>query len=119
MKPPPPIAVPRVFVATMTMVLVPFAALFVVWLGAAMAHEPYTDWRQPDQPTLSCCNGDDCRPTRAYMHDDGRWRAWNGYMWLVVPWERVLPTDYAGDGRSHLCEKGTTIYCFSPGQVRG
>ena len=25
----------------------------------------------------------------------------------------------AGDGRSHLCEKGQFIYCFAPGEIRG
>jgi hypothetical protein len=68
--------------------------------------------------STSCCNNADCRPTRAYVDDNGRWRAWNGTMWLVVPWDRVLPTDFAGDGRSHLCEKGEFIYCFMPGEVR-
>jgi hypothetical protein len=45
--------------------------------------------------------------------------AWSGALWLLVPQERVLPTDYAGDGRSHLCEKEGFIYCFTPGEIRG
>ena len=49
---------------------------------------------------------------------DGQWRAWNGLRWLVVPSERVLPTDFAGDGRSHLCEKQDFIYCFTPAPPR-
>ena len=93
--------------------------LLLMSIGSALAHEPYTDWRQPDQPTLSCCNGDDCRPTRAFMGDDGRWRAWNGRKWLPVPPRKVLPTDLARDGRSHLCEKDEHIYCFSPTQPKG
>lgn len=60
---PPPIGLPRVFVATMVMGLVPLALLFVVWLGAAMAqsthHHPfhydfYRHWKQPGS-TASCC----------------------------------------------------------------
>lgn len=57
----------------------------------------------------------DCRPTRAYLENDGLWRAWNGAEWLVVPRDRVLPTDLAGDGRSHLCSRDTFVFCFSPG----
>ena len=102
------------------------AALAMMVLGLALmlaaqalAHDPYTNWRKPDNPGVSCCNNTDCRPTRAYMGDDGLWRAWDGAKWLTVPREVVLPTDYANDGRSHLCEQGGYIYCFTPGQVRG
>lgn len=93
------------------------------WLVAvpwpAWAHDPYSTWQQPDVPGMSCCNRDDCRPTRAYLGDDGRWRAWDGLGWLVVPPGKMLPTDLAGDGRSHLCERGGRVLCFTPGQVRG
>jgi hypothetical protein len=60
----------------------------------------------------------DCRPTRAFLTEEG-WRAWNGRAWLLVPVERVLPTDYAGDGRSHLCEQAGFVFCFSPAAPRG
>jgi len=93
--------------------------LALMWAAAAFGHDIYHQWRKPDNPSVSCCDNRDCRPTRAYMGDDGLWRAWNGDQWLIVPPSVVLPTDYAGDGRSHLCEQGTYIYCFSPGQVRG
>lgn len=85
----------------------------------ALAHDPYGSWRQPDNPAVSCCNGQDCRPTRAFLGDDGRWRAWNGTVWLTVPAGCVLPTDLAGDGRSHLCEVEGHIYCFSPTTPKG
>lgn len=93
--------------------------------GHAQQHDIYKDWKPPNNAGTSCCSAaqpdgsGDCRPTRAYMGDDGLWRAWNGYLWLTVPPERLLPPDFAGDGRSHLCEKATHIYCFTPGQVRG
>lgn len=95
----------------------------VIVFAVAIAHEawghgPYSDWTVPGNPNSSCCNDSDCRPTRAYVDDNGEWRAWNGVTWLVVPPERILPTDYAGDGRSHLCEKGGYIYCFTPGPPR-
>jgi hypothetical protein len=87
--------------------------------GHAQMHDTYKGWHPPNNQGTSCCNDNDCRPTRAYVDEEGRWRAWNGIMWLVVPWERVLPTDFAKDGRSHLCEQGGTIYCFTPGEIRG
>ena len=91
----------------------------LLWAGTVYGHDPYTDWRKPDNPSVSCCSNNDCRPTRAYMGDDGLWRAWDGAKWLTVPKEVVLPTDYGQDGRSHLCESGSFIFCFTPGQVRG
>lgn len=84
----------------------------------AHAHDIYRDWKPPNNPSTSCCNDSDCRPTRAYLDDLGRWRAWDGSMWLVVPSERVLPADFAKDGRSHLCEKGGFVYCFTPAEPR-
>lgn len=86
--------------------------------GHAEMHDVYKNWHPPKNPYVSCCNNADCRPTRAFLADDGHWRAWNGSTWLVIPSERVLPTDYAGDGRSHLCEQEGYVYCFTPGQIR-
>lgn len=91
----------------------------IVWATEGHGHDIYHQWRKPDNPTVSCCNNTDCRPTRAYMGDDGLWRAWDGDKWLTVPAAVVLPTDYGQDGRSHICEAGGYIYCFTPGQVRG
>lgn len=94
--------------------------LFVLIVGFAvhaLAHDIYKNWSPPNNPKTSCCNDGDCRPTRAY-YEDGYWWAWNGFGWLRVPPDRVLPTDYAGDGRSHLCERALQIYCFTPGQPR-
>jgi hypothetical protein len=87
--------------------------------GHAGMHDIYKLWHPPLNPGTSCCNNSDCRPTRAFVDDDGHWRAWNGAAWLQVPQDRVLPPNYAGDGRSHLCEKEAFIYCFTPGEIRG
>ena len=84
----------------------------------ARSHDIYKDWRKPDNPAVSCCNDSDCRPTRAYMGEDGLWRVWIDGKWVAVPRDVVLPTDYAKDGRSHVCEKGGHFYCFTPGEVR-
>jgi len=87
-------------------------------VGHADRHDLYKTWHPPDNPKTSCCNNADCRPTRAYVDDSGTWRAWNGLLWLVIPPERLLPTDLAGDGRSHLCENEGHIYCFTPAPPR-
>ena len=87
--------------------------------GHAQMHDKYKLWHPPLNSGTSCCDNSDCRPTRAFVDDDGHWRAWNGVTWLVVPQDRVLPPNYAGDGRSHLCEKEQFIYCFAPGEIRG
>ena len=84
----------------------------------ASPHDIYRNWSPPNNPGTSCCNEADCRPTRAYLEDDGLWRAWNGSIWLTVPADRVLPADLGGDGRSHLCSRDTFVYCFSPGQPK-
>ena len=92
--------------------------------GHSENHDWYEKLKQPGTG-FSCCNGTingvegDCRPTRAFVDGEGHWRAWNGSAWLMVPQERVLPADYAGDGRSHLCEKQGFVYCFTPGEIRG
>ncbi len=87
--------------------------------GHAEMHDIYKRWTPPQNPNTSCCDNSDCRPTRAFVDDEGHWRAWNGVLWLQVPQDRVLPPNHAGDGRSHLCEKEQFIYCFAPGEIRG
>ena len=92
--------------------------------GHAEHHDIYKDWRHPTTGA-GCCNAQtldgqgDCRPTRAYFGDDGLWRAWDGHRWLTVPRDKLLPTDFAGDGRSHLCELRGNIFCFTPAEPRG
>jgi hypothetical protein len=73
--------------------------------GHAENHDWYKDLKQP-QTGYSCCNGrsnssdGDCRPTRAYLNDDGMWYA-------------LL------DGSSHICaSKSGMIYCFLGGSPK-
>ena len=89
--------------------------------GHAEHHDMYKDWEQPDVGG-SCCNaqsaddpGGDCRPTTAYLGDDGWWRARirpgpNGF--AVVPPNKILKR--AGDGRCHVCERNGSVLCFQP-----
>lgn len=94
-------------------------ALLLGWAIDARAHEPYTEWKQPDNPSVSCCSGQDCRPTKADLRPDGWYVPGDDGKWIPVPWSKVLPTDLAHDGRSHVCRNGTYIYCFSPAEVKG
>lgn len=87
--------------------------------GHAEMHDTYKDWHPPSNPETSCCNNQDCRPTRAYVDDEGHWRALVDGQWLVVPSERMLPPDFAHDGRSHVCASGSFIYCFTPAEPKG
>lgn len=84
----------------------------------ANAHDGYEGWHPPNTPHTSCCNGADCRATRAYKGDDGDWFAWDGRGWLRIPYARYLGHDFAHDGRNHLCEKDGTVYCFTDGDVK-
>lgn len=101
--------------------LVAFGMLIAYWIliaSVARGHGIYEHWHSPDNPGLSCCHGEDCKPARAYIHEDGLWRAWDGQRWLTVPSGKLLPVDLAGDGRSHLCSRGDFVLCFSPGPPR-
>jgi len=91
--------------------------LFLMWATPASAHDQYHEWKIPGTMT-SCCNDNDCRPTRARVTEDGFWEAWDGKEWLTVPQSRVLPFT-APDGRSHLCAIGGVVLCFTPGEIRG
>jgi len=89
--------------------------------GHAENHNMYKDWARPDVGG-SCCNAQtpddptgDCRPTTAYLGDDGWWRARirpgpNGF--AVVPPNKIL--NRAGDGRCHVCERNGSVLCFQP-----
>ena len=92
--------------------------------GHAENHDWYQGLRQPDTGA-SCCNGSangvegDCRPTRAYIGDDGVWRALIEGRWIVVP-PRVVLQNLAPDGNSHICAgKSGAIYCFIGGSPKG
>ena len=89
-------------------------------VGHAENHDWYRDLKQPGTG-YSCCNGvansphGDCRPTRAYLNDDGMWYAMIDGRWVPVP-PRVVLKRMAPDGRSHICaSKSGMIYCFLRG----
>lgn len=91
--------------------------------GHAENHDWYQDLKQPGTG-LSCCNGTingaegDCRPTRAYVNDEGQWYALLNGRWVPVP-PRVVLRQLAPDGGSHICaSKNGMIYCFLGGSPK-
>lgn len=92
-------------------------------IGHAENHDWYKELKQPGTG-FSCCNGrtnsseGDCRPTRAYMNDDGVWYALINGRWIPVP-PRVVLKQLAPDGASHICaSKSGMIYCFLGGSPK-
>jgi hypothetical protein len=91
--------------------------------GHAENHDWYKELKQPGTG-YSCCNGrsatseGDCRPTRAYLNDDGMWYALLNGRWVPVP-PRVVLQQLAPDGASHICaSKSGMIYCFLGGSPK-
>jgi hypothetical protein len=92
-------------------------------VGHAENHDWYRDLHQPGTG-YSCCNGTangiegDCRPTRAYLQDDGTWRALVDGHWVNVP-PRVVLQRLTPDGNSHICaSRSGMIYCFIGGSPK-
>ena len=92
-------------------------------VGHAENHDWYKELKQPGTG-YSCCNGamngveGDCRPTRAYLNDDGMWYALLDGRWVPVP-PRVVLKQLAPDGRSHICaSRSGMIYCFLGGSPK-
>jgi hypothetical protein len=91
--------------------------------GHAQNHDWYRELKQPDTG-YSCCNGTmngiegDCRPTRAYLTEEGQWRALIDGQWVLIP-PRVVLKQLAPDGRSHVCaSRNGMIYCFLGGSPK-
>jgi hypothetical protein len=91
--------------------------------GHAENHDWYKNLKQPGTG-YSCCNGvigsvqGDCRPTRAYLTEQGTWRAMIDGNWTPVPPSVVLK-QLAPDGNSHICAgKSGMIYCFIGGSPK-
>src|SRR5215467_911019 len=92
-------------------------------VGHTENHDWYQALKQPGTG-YSCCNGTaggiegDCRPTRAYLQDDGTWRALIDGRWVPVP-PRVVLKQLAPDGNSHICaSRSGLIYCFLGGSPK-
>ncbi len=98
--------------------------------GHGDRHDWYRTLQQPGTG-LSCCNGrrssgdgdieGDCRPTRAFLGEDGQWRALIDGRWRVVPPHVVLDPALNREGLyPHVCAGATgVIHCFLPGGSAG
>ncbi len=91
--------------------------------GQAQRHDWSQDLKQPGT-NYACCHGTadgiigDCRPTRAYIMEDGNWRALLDGRWVLVP-PRLVLKELSPDGRSHICaNRDGTIYCFLGGSPK-
>ena len=91
--------------------------------GHAENHDWYQELKQPGTG-YSCCNGTIngiegvCRPTRAYLTEEGQWRALIDGQWVLIPPRAVLK-QLAPDGRSHICaSRSGMIYCFLGGSPK-
>jgi hypothetical protein len=89
--------------------------------GHAENHDWYSKLSQPGTG-YSCCNGNehggDCRPTRAFLGEDGFWHAEIDGRWTTVP-KRAELDRLAPDGNSHICaSKGGFIFCFIGGSPK-
>jgi hypothetical protein len=90
--------------------------------GHTGQHDQYQEWK-PRSGKGNCCNGEDCRPVKARLEDDGSWSVWipEFRLWILVPDFAVGEPDRFGDGRSHVCSTKPMatlpsfhIFCFSP-----
>lgn len=80
-------------------------------------HDWYKDLKAPDTGR-GCCSNSDCRPVRAYLHDDGQWRAIVEGRAVRIPAEKIIEQS-APDAGSHLCmSPAGTVYCFIRGLSR-
>ena len=91
--------------------------------GHPEIHDWYRDLKQPGS-IYPCCNGDrpgiigDCRPTRAYIDEDGHWNALLNGRWVLVPPSVVLD-QLSPDGASHICaDESERIHCFLRGSPK-
>lgn len=86
--------------------------------GHAELHaEFYSNWMRPDDPKTSCCDRRDCAPVSKVRRIGDRWEAQreSDGMWMAVPPQKVEQRRDSPDGRSHLCSKGLSVYCFVAG----
>jgi len=76
-------------------------------------HSWYKDLHDPVNG-YSCCNDEDCRPTRAYLQANGTWKALVDGVWRDIPPEIVLKSELNKDPlHAHICaSKSGMLYCF-------
>ena len=78
-------------------------------------HHWYEKLMRPDNPSWSCCNKNDCTPTRAQLVD-GVWWALKAGRWIQIPATKINKDD-SYDSQAHICwlpstEKDDSVLCF-------
>jgi hypothetical protein len=77
----------------------------------------YSTWMQPDNPSRSCCNKQDCAPVLAVRRRGERWEAQRrDGRWMVIPEQKIERKRDSPDGRSHLCSVEGSVFCFVAGE---
>jgi hypothetical protein len=77
----------------------------------------YETWGRPDDPMVSCCDKQDCDAVSEVRLVGDQWEARREIdgVWLRIPPEKIEQLRDSPDGRSHMCSRGTTVYCFKLG----
>lgn len=91
-KPEPAERIGFAVVALVVFILVCLLAIFLI--ATARAAENKSEWfsklMMPDDPTVSCCDISDCKPTESKQSEDGHWLAKVAGKWRVVPKNKIL-----------------------------
>lgn len=77
----------------------------------------YENWLMPSDRSRSCCNTMDCSPAE-YRFSGGDWfarKAGTDGQFVKIPENTIEHERDTPDGRSHLCARGESVYCFIPG----
>jgi hypothetical protein len=89
-------------------------------VGHAELHEAYRGLMRPDAPGSSCCNDQDCRPTRARFNNaTGNWEAVKDGRWITIPWSKVVDADVPSQlgAQAHLCAPPPSWTWYGPDEV--
>lgn len=68
-------------------------------------------------PNVSCCNLQDCEPVKQVRKAGVYWEAQreSDGVWVTIPPQTIEQQRDSPDGRSHICSRGVTVFCFVHG----
>jgi hypothetical protein len=88
-------------------------------IGHARHHNWYKGLTRPDTKG-SCCDDQDCRPTRARFNaTTGNWEAVKDGRWITIPPSKIIDGDVPQEaaGEAHLCAPPPTWTQYGPDEV--